>query len=56
MKRREFLTSLGLGAAGMVIPAVPSFASNLIPEELKDAVKPTAANDKVNVAFIGLGQ
>lgn len=56
MKRREFLTSLGLGAAGMVIPAVPSFASNLIPEELKDAVKPASANDKVNVAFIGLGQ
>lgn len=56
MKRREFLTSLGLGAAGMMIPAVPSYAKGLMPEELSDAVKPTSANDKVNVAFIGLGQ
>lgn len=55
MKRREFLTTLGIGTAGMMMPSVPTFASNLITDN-HEAIKPKSANDQINLAFIGLGQ
>ena len=54
MKRREFLMTLGLGTAGMMIPTVPSIA--FTNERKANAVPKKSPNNQVNLGFIGLGQ
>ncbi len=54
MKRREFLMTLGLGTAGMMIPAVPSLA--LTNERKTGTSTKKSPNNQVNIGFIGLGQ
>ena len=48
MNRRDFMKMSALGAAGTMIPSVMQAASA--------APKKKSANDKINIAFIGLGQ
>lgn len=50
LSRRNFLKSSGLGLAGIMAASPSTFVSAAKKE------KKTSANDKVNVAFIGLGQ
>ena len=54
MKRREFLMTLGLSTAGMMIPTVPSIA--FTNERKANAVPKKSPNNQVNLGFIGLGQ
>lgn len=53
MKRRDFLKAFGLGTAAMAFPSIPTFAA--APHENATIIR-KSANDKVNLAFIGLGQ
>lgn len=52
VSRRNFLRTTGLGLAGAM--ATPSAFANLAPASSKQ--KKTAANDTINLGFIGLGQ